>query len=133
MSMSFPLYLPSSRPLSRSRHQAGPTPTSTGRPTPVAAPPAVAGRLTGVGEPVRRTPSDITLAVIFAELTAARAANQAERGTPRLGNAGGPHADRLLISLETCVHALEDRNLPIPPTLRDELRLRRALYPTHRR
>jgi hypothetical protein len=133
MSMSFPLYLPSSRPLARARHQTGPTPTPTpGRATP-AAPPAIAGRLTGVGEPVRRTPSDITLAVIFAELTAARAANQAERGTPRLGNAGGPRADRLLISLETCVHALEDRNLPIPPTLRDELRLRRALYPTHRR
>lgn len=121
--MSFPLYLPSSRPQSRSR-QASTAPASS---------PPVAGRLTGVGEPVRRTPSDITLAVIFAELTAARAANQAERGTPRLGNAGGPRADRLLVSLETCVHALEDRNLPIPPTLRDELRLRRALYPTHRR
>ncbi|QNE19622.1 hypothetical protein F1D05_19005 [Kribbella qitaiheensis] len=130
--MSFPLYLPSSRPLSRSGHQAAPTVTSAATARPSAASPA-AGRLTGVGEPVRRTPSDITLAVIFAELTAARAANQAERGTPRLGNAGGPRADRLLVSLETCVHALEDRNLPIPPTLRDELRLRRALYPTHRR
>ncbi|TDU90158.1 hypothetical protein EV138_3742 [Kribbella voronezhensis] len=119
--MSIPLYLPSSRPLSRSRNPASPDG------------PVAAGRLTGVGEPVRRTPSDITLAVIFAELTAARAANQAERGTPRLGSAGGPRADRLLVSLETCVHALEDRNLPIPPTLRDELRLRRALYPTPRR
>jgi hypothetical protein len=126
--MSFPLYLPSSRPLSRARHQAA---TSQAATSPTTAP---AGRLTGVGEPVRRTPSDITLAVIFAELTAARAANQAERGTPRVGNAGGPRADRLLVSLETCVRALEDRNLPIPPTLRDELRLRRALYPTtHRR
>lgn len=130
--MSFPLYLPSSRPQPRSR-QVSPAPAGARRRGPDIASPPVAGRLTGVGEPVRRTPSDITLAVIFAELTAARAANQAERGTPRLGNAGGPRADRLLISLETCVHALEDRNLPIPPTLRDELRLRRALYPTHRR
>lgn len=126
--MSFPLYLPSSRPQPRSR-QVTAAPAPAGAPG-VAASPPVPDRLTGVGEPVRRTPSDITLAVIFAELTAARAANQAERGTPRLGNAGGPRADRLLISLETCVHALEDRNLPIPPTLRDELRLRRALYPT---
>jgi hypothetical protein len=128
--MSFPLYLPSSRPLSRARHQAA---TSQAATSPATASQTPAGRLTGVGEPVRRTPSDITLAVIFAELTAARAANQAERGTPRIGNAGGPRADRLLVSLETCVRALEDRNLPIPPTLRDELRLRRALYPTHRR
>jgi hypothetical protein len=122
MSMSFPLYLPSSRPLSRSRNQAAASTTTT-----------AGGRPGGLGEPVRRTPSDITLAVIFAELTAARAANQAERGAPRLGSAGGPRTDRLLVSLETCVHALEDRNLPIPPTLRDELRLRRALYPAPKR
>ncbi len=81
-------------------------------------------------EPVRMRPSDITLGVIFAELSAARSANQLERGTPRLGTAGGPRADRLLLSLEACVSALTDRNLPIPPSIRDELRLRRSLYTT---
>jgi hypothetical protein len=83
-------------------------------------------------EPVRMRPSDITLGVIFSELSAARSANQQERGTPRLGTAGGPRADRLLLSLEACVSALTERNLPIPPGIRDELRLRRSLYTTRR-
>ncbi|MEV8377812.1 hypothetical protein AB0P21_34050 [Kribbella sp. NPDC056861] len=79
-------------------------------------------------EPLRLRPSDITLGVIFAELNAARSANQLERGAPRIGAVGGPRADRLLQSLEACEAALLERNLPVPPGIRDELRLRRSLY-----
>ncbi|TCM46072.1 hypothetical protein EV644_103652 [Kribbella orskensis] len=82
--------------------------------------------------PIRLRPADITLNALFAELTEARSANQLERGAPRLGTAGGRRADRLLQSLEACAAALEDRNLPIPPSLRDELRLRRSLHATSR-
>lgn len=103
--MSFPMYLPSS------------TESSTG---------------SSKAEPVLRRPSDITLGVIFAELTAARSANQLDRGTPRRGVAADPRADRLLISLEACAAALTVRNLPIPPSIRDELRLRRRLYTDRR-
>lgn len=84
-------------------------------------------------EPLRLRPSDITLGVIFAELNAARSANQLERGAPRVGAVGGPRADRLLQSLEACETALTERNLPIPPAIRDELRLRRSLYTTRGR
>jgi hypothetical protein len=101
MSMSLPLFLPSA-PLVPAAH--------------------------GPAEPLRLRPSDITLGVIFAELNAARSANQVERGAPRIGAVGGPRADRLLQSLEACAAALGERNLPIPPSIRDELRLRRALY-----
>jgi hypothetical protein len=112
--MAFPVFLPSTKPFRTELFQRRPA-------EPQAQP-----------QPVRRRPADITLSVIFAELTAARAANQAERGTPRVGTAGGPRADRLLVSLEACARALADRNLPVPPSIRDELRLRRALWPTHR-
>lgn len=79
--------------------------------------------------PVLRRPSDITLSVIFAELTAARSANKLDRGVPRRPGSGtGARADRLLISLEACEAALAARNLPIPPSIRDELRLRRRLW-----
>lgn len=73
-------------------------------------------------------PTDATLGLIFAELTAARTANQRDRGVLRPGAGAGGRPDRLLVSLEACVTALTDRNLPIPPSLRDELRLRRALW-----
>ena len=82
--------------------------------------------------PVRLKPADITLNALFTELTRARSENQVERGAPRLGTAGGRRADRLLQSLEACAAALEERRLPIPPSLRDELRLRRSLHATSR-
>jgi hypothetical protein len=110
--MAFPVFLPSTKPFRTAMFQREQAPV---RP-----------------EPVLRRPADITLSVIFAELTAAREANKAERGTPRVGTAGGPRADRLLLSLEACAHALAERNLPIPPSIRDELRLRRALWPSRR-
>jgi hypothetical protein len=78
-----------------------------------------------------RSPSDITLGVVFAELSAARSANRVDRSTPRSGSAGS-HRDRLLISLEACAAALAQRNLPIPPSIRDELRLRRRLWSERR-
>jgi hypothetical protein len=75
-----------------------------------------------------RSPSDITLCVVFAELSAARSANRVDRSTPRSAPSAGSHRDRLLISLEACAAALAQRNLPIPPSIRDELRLRRRLW-----
>jgi hypothetical protein len=77
-----------------------------------------------------RSPSDITLGVVFAELSAARSANRVDRSTPR--SSAGSHRDRLLISLEACAAALAQRNLPIPPSIRDELRLRRRLWSERR-
>jgi hypothetical protein len=112
ISMALPVFLPSTKPFRTEMFQHEPAPV---RP-----------------EPVLRRPTDITLGVIFAELSAARAETKAERGAPRVGTAGGPRADRLLMSLEACARALAERNLPIPPSIRDELRLRRALWPTHR-
>jgi hypothetical protein len=79
-----------------------------------------------------RTPSDITLGVVFAELSAARSANLVDRGTARSAPSAGSRRDRLLISLEACAAALAQRNLPIPPSIRDELRLRRRLWSERR-
>ena len=79
-----------------------------------------------------RTPSDITLGVVFAELSAARSANRVDRGSARSASSAGSHRDRLLISLEACAAALAQRNLPIPPSIRDELRLRRRLWSERR-
>ena len=79
-----------------------------------------------------RSPSDITLGVVFAELSAARSANQVDRGSPRSVPSAGSRRDRLLISLEACAAALAQRNLPIPPSIRDELRLRRRLWSERR-
>lgn len=82
--------------------------------------------------PVLHTPADITLGVVFAELTAARSANRADRGTSRPAPSASARPDRLLTSLEACAAALTERHLPIPPTLRDELRLRRRLWSERR-
>jgi hypothetical protein len=86
----------------------------------------------GAARPALRTPADITLGVVFAELTAARSANQLDRGTARAVPAAGGRPDRLLTSLEACAAALAERQLPIPPSLRDELRLRRRLWSERR-
>lgn len=102
--MSFPMLLPSSMESSTESSKAG---------------------------QVLLRPSDITLSMIFAELTAARSANQLDRGVSRPGAGAGARSDRLLLSLEACVAALTDRNLPIPPSIRDELRLRRRLLSDH--
>jgi hypothetical protein len=79
-----------------------------------------------------RSPSDITLGVVFAELSAARSANRVDRGSARSAPSAGSGRDRLLISLEACAAALAQRNLPIPPSIRDELRLRRRLWSERR-
>lgn len=86
------------------------------------------------GSPRRalRTPVDATLDVVFAELTAARSANQQDRGTARAAPSAGARPDRLLTSLEACAAALAERHLPMPPSLRDELRLRRRLWSERR-
>jgi hypothetical protein len=70
--------------------------------------------------------------VVFAELTAARSAHQQDRGTSRAAPSASARPDRLLTSLEACAAALAERHLPIPPSLRDELRLRRRLWSERR-
>jgi hypothetical protein len=82
--------------------------------------------------PSLRSPADITLGMVFAELTAARAAHQVDRVSSRPAPAAGGRPDRLLTSLEACATAPAERRLPIPPTLRDELRLRRRLWSERR-
>jgi hypothetical protein len=110
--MSFPVFLPSSTELPRGSSTGSTIGTAIdSRPTPMLC-----------------RPTDATLGLIFAELTAARTANQRDRGVLRPGSGSGARSDRLLISLEACVTALTERNLPIPPSLRDELRLRRNLW-----
>jgi hypothetical protein len=70
------------------------------------------------------------LAALRAELVAARAAYQVERAG-RLASPNGPQPRRahLLTCLEEYAAALTDRRLPVPPGLRDELRLRRLTTP----
>ena len=82
--------------------------------------------------PSLRSPADITLGMVFAELTAARSAHQLDRVSSRPVPAAGGRPDRLLTSLEACVAALAERRLPVPPALRDELRLRRRLWSERR-
>lgn len=68
------------------------------------------------------------LVVLRAELTAARAALAADRTGPQTSPAAHQAASaELLHCLQTYVAALTERRLPVPPALRDELRLRQGL------
>jgi hypothetical protein len=62
------------------------------------------------------------------QLAAARSALEADRGNlPRLESTTEAAQAEVLDCLETYVEALTTRGVPIPPNLRDELRLRRNL------
>lgn len=71
---------------------------------------------------------DVSLSVLLAELHSARAALAQELSQPR----NGPPVERrvtLLACLEAYTAALTARRLPIPPRVRDDLRLQRAFFP----
>lgn len=104
-----------------SLHGAAPSPApSTGRPT------APVGT-ESPGQQLR----DVSLSFLLAELLAARAALALELSRPR----NGPPVDArmtLLACLEAYAAALTERRLPIPPRMRDDLRLQRAFFPPSR-
>jgi hypothetical protein len=75
----------------------------------------------------RRTAEDHDLLHLLAEVRSARAADRVTRGVPRRGSAPSSDASRLAASLTAYARALESYRLPVPPAIRDELRLRRAL------
>jgi hypothetical protein len=76
---------------------------------------------------VRRL-GDTSLALLHADLVAARSAHQLERSrAQRLPHDRDVAAADLLACLEAFKDALEARRLPIPRGMRDELRLRRRL------
>jgi hypothetical protein len=68
---------------------------------------------------------DLGLAELRAALAAARAAYQVERADrSRPADNRQPGRAQLLACLEEYAAALVDRRLPVPPGIRDELRLR---------
>lgn len=75
----------------------------------------------------RPCPRDAGLSVLLANLLAARAALTVELAHP--GNRpGGEGRSRLLTCLEAYSVALTARHLPIPPRIRDDLRLHRQFF-----
>lgn len=79
--------------------------------------------------PERSAATDEILAMLMGELQKARAAWAAERGEARHGGSPteSPARVRLLAALEAYAAALDSRHLPLPPSIRDELRLRRGV------
>lgn len=74
-----------------------------------------------------RSAADHALSHLFAEVVSAREADQVARGAPRREIALGSDSGRLAASLTAYARALEGYQLPVPPGIRDELRLRRGL------
>jgi hypothetical protein len=73
------------------------------------------------------------LVVLRADLMAARAALAADRTGPQTSPTVHQAASaELLHCLQAYVAALTERRLPVPPALRDELRLRQGLYSPER-
>lgn len=75
----------------------------------------------------RRTATDHDLLYLFAEIRSARAADRQARGQRRPNAPARRDADRLALSLGAYARALEKYRLPVPPMIRDELRLRSGL------
>ncbi|WP_327637545.1 hypothetical protein OHB24_03865 [Kribbella sp. NBC_00482] len=67
------------------------------------------------------------LSHLFAEVVSARAAERLARGPRRQGDNTRSDASRLATSLRAYARALEKYRLPVPPVIRDELRLRSGL------
>ena len=82
--------------------------------------PAVAG-------PARQRPNDVDLPSLLVDLLAAKCA-VAHDLTPGRNRQPPPSRAKLLACMEAYSAALTARQLPIPPRLRDDLRLHRALY-----
>lgn len=74
-----------------------------------------------------RSAVDHDLAAVFAELAAARAADQQARNSRQPGTTFAADRARLVASLRACAAAFEAHQLPLPRTIRDELRLRGQL------
>jgi hypothetical protein len=79
------------------------------------------------GSAARRFATDHDLRDLFAEITSARAADQEARGQRRPDAPSRSDANRLALSLGAYARALEQYRLPVPPVIRDELRLRSGL------
>jgi hypothetical protein len=76
----------------------------------------------------RRSLVDHDLAALFADLEAARAADHETRCCIRPERSRAElDSMRLVTALRACAGALERHRLPVPRTIRDEIRLRRQL------
>jgi hypothetical protein len=75
----------------------------------------------------RRFATDHALLDLFADIMSARAADRQARGLRRTDAPSRSDANRLSLSLDAYASALEQYRLPVPPVIRDELRLRRGL------
>ncbi|MGW1339789.1 hypothetical protein ACWCOV_01950 [Kribbella sp. NPDC002412] len=75
----------------------------------------------------RRSAADHDLLYLFAEVMSARAADRLTRGQRRPDASSNSDASRLTLSLGAYAAALEQYRLPVPPVIRDELRLRNGL------
>lgn len=75
----------------------------------------------------RRSAADHDLSCLFAEIRSARAADRQARGERRTNAPSHRDATRLALSLVAYTTALERYRLPVPPVIRDELRLRSGL------
>ena len=80
-----------------------------------------------VAGPARQRPNDVDLPSLLVDLLAAKDA-VAHDLTPGRNHQSPPGRAKLLACMEAYSAALTARQLPIPPRLRDDLRLHRALY-----
>jgi hypothetical protein len=74
-----------------------------------------------------RSSADLDLSHLLTEVTHARLAEQTTRTTKRPDDNVRTNSRRLTASLVAYVNALEGYRLPVPRSIRDELRLRRRL------
>lgn len=81
-----------------------------------------------VAEPARERPN-VDLPSLLVELLAAKTA-VAHDLTPGRNHQPSPARRKLLTCMDAYAAALTARRLPIPPRLRDDLRLHRSLYPS---
>jgi hypothetical protein len=79
--------------------------------------------------PAGQRPNDVDLPSLLVDLLAAKNA-VAHDATPGRNYQPSPARGKLLACMEAYVAALTARRLPIPPRLRDDLRLHRGLYPS---
>lgn len=80
-----------------------------------------------VSGPCQRSAADHELSQLFAAIRSARVADRLARRPLRPGELVAPGSARLTLSLGVYAKALEQHRLPVPPVIRDELRLRNRL------
>jgi hypothetical protein len=86
-------------------------------------------RAAAVAGSARVRPNDVDLPSLLTDLLAARDVVTHDL-TPGRNHQPSPARGKLLACMEAYVAALTARQLPIPPRLRDDLRLQRSLYPS---